>query len=110
LSILEEGYCIIRVNSIKEPFLLGVPFIKRGAITVSDITRKNQGILDKLDLKTEKIHKSKDIIRSNHSWELNNKRKESLLSIDKNRSLSKIDYDNFNAFINKLYNNQKKNK
>jgi hypothetical protein len=29
LSILEEGQCIIRVNSIKRPFLLSVPLIKR---------------------------------------------------------------------------------
>ncbi|MBY8987063.1 MAG: ATP-binding protein [Candidatus Lokiarchaeota archaeon] len=114
LSILEEGYCIIRVNSIKEPFLLGIPFIKRGTITVSDITKKNRHILEvsqtKLDLKTEKICKSKEINKNNHSLELNNQEKEDLLHVNKNSSLGKDDYDNFNAYISKLYNDQKKNK
>ena len=114
LSILEEGYCIIRVNSIKEPFLLGIPFIKRGTITVSDITKKNRHILEvsqtKLDLKTEKICKSKEINKNNHSLELNNQEKEDLLHVNKNSSLGKNDYANFNAYIHKLYNDQKKNK
>ena len=47
LSIIDEGQCIIRVNSIKEPFLLGVPYIKRNPLTVSEIYRKNGVIFDK---------------------------------------------------------------
>jgi len=47
LSIIDEGQCIIRVNSIKEPFLLGIPYIKRNPLTVSEICRKNEEILDK---------------------------------------------------------------
>ena len=47
LSVIDEGQCIIRVNSIKKPFLLGVPYIKRNPLTVSEIYRKNEVILDK---------------------------------------------------------------
>ncbi|NVM19241.1 MAG: ATP-binding protein [Candidatus Lokiarchaeota archaeon] len=137
LSMLEEGYCIIRVNSIKEPFLLGVPYIKRNTITVSDITRKNQEILENsqtiLDSKTEIPYKSKkinkkafaDIKKSilkysvssnpsknkkNHVLEPDNEEGEDFLLLNKNNSSNKKDYDNFNAFINKLYNEQEKNK
>ncbi|KKK44857.1 hypothetical protein LCGC14_0706610 [marine sediment metagenome] len=45
LSILEEGQCIIRVNSIKRPFLLKVPFIKRSWLENSEIKRNNKKIL-----------------------------------------------------------------
>ena len=45
LSILEEGQCIIRVNSIKEPFLLKVPYIKNESITFSEINNNNKFIL-----------------------------------------------------------------
>lgn len=114
LSMLEEGYCIIRVNSIKEPFLLGIPLIKRNTITVSDITRKNQNILEntqtKLASTTEIISKSKKLNKNNSSVELIKKEKDDLLLLNKNSPLSKNDYDNFNAFINKLYNDQEKNK
>ena len=47
LSILEEGQCIIRVNSIKEPFLLKVPYIKNESITFSEIYSNNKIILEK---------------------------------------------------------------
>ena len=53
LSILDEGQCIIRVDSIKEPFLLDVPYIKRHFITVSEINRKNQLILEKSEKKLD---------------------------------------------------------
>lgn len=47
LSILEEGQCIIRVNSVKEPFLLGVPYIKNELLTIKEIYRNNSHILGK---------------------------------------------------------------
>jgi len=50
LSFLDEGQCIIRVNSIKEPFLLWIPFAKRKSITVSEIKKKNLQILSKSHL------------------------------------------------------------
>ncbi len=46
LSILEEGQCIIRVNSIKRPFLLKVPFIRRSWLENSEIKRNNKKILE----------------------------------------------------------------
>ncbi|MFX1380595.1 MAG: ATP-binding protein [Promethearchaeota archaeon] len=47
LSILEEGQCIIRTNSIKEPFLLNIPLIKHESLTISEIMRYNKIILSK---------------------------------------------------------------
>jgi len=47
LSILEEGQCIIRVNSIKEPFLLNIPFIKHESFSISEIKNNNRLILKK---------------------------------------------------------------
>ena len=46
LAILEEGQCIIRVNSIKRPFLLKVPFIGRSWLKNSEIKRNNKKILE----------------------------------------------------------------
>ena len=66
LSIIDEGQCIIRVNSIKEPFLLGVPYIKRNPLTVSEIYKKNEVILDKQqknsDLMSLDTHKSNNSV------------------------------------------------
>ncbi|KKN53696.1 hypothetical protein LCGC14_0599990 [marine sediment metagenome] len=50
LSILEKGQCIVRVNSIKRPFLLGVPFIPREWLKISEINENNQTVLNKFDL------------------------------------------------------------
>ncbi|MHA1294723.1 MAG: ATP-binding protein, partial [Promethearchaeota archaeon] len=47
LSILERGQCIVRINSIKEPFLLLLPYIKREKIKVSEINKNNQNILNR---------------------------------------------------------------
>ncbi|MFW9874848.1 MAG: ATP-binding protein [Candidatus Thorarchaeota archaeon] len=48
LSILEEGQCIVRVNSIKEPFLLKVPYIKNKSLPFPEIYRENKLILEKI--------------------------------------------------------------
>ena len=70
LSIIDEGQCIIRVNSIKEPFLLGIPYIKRNSLTVSEINRKNEMILDKQqknsDLTSLDAHKSNNLVIQNN--------------------------------------------
>ncbi|MHA2122731.1 MAG: ATP-binding protein, partial [Promethearchaeota archaeon] len=47
LSILEEGRCIIRTNSIKEPFLLEVPFIDHDSLTFTEIYQHNKKLLEK---------------------------------------------------------------
>jgi hypothetical protein len=60
LSVLEEGQCIIRVNSIKEPFLLKVPYIKQESLNFSEIYEKNNCVLEKIKTKinsTEKFDK-----------------------------------------------------
>lgn len=49
LSILEEGQCIIRTNSIKEPFLLSVPLIKHESLLVPEIKNNNKKILNKVE-------------------------------------------------------------
>ena len=41
LSMLEECQCIVRVNSIKTPFLLKIPLVKSGSLTVSEIMKNN---------------------------------------------------------------------
>ena len=46
LSILEEGQCIIRVNSVKKPFLLKIPYIKNELLTFKEIYRNNSHILE----------------------------------------------------------------
>ena len=69
LSIIDEGQCIIRVNSIKKPFLLGILYIKRNALTVSEIYRKNEMILGKQqknsDLMSVDAHKSNNLVIQN---------------------------------------------
>ena len=114
LSMLEEGYCIIRVNSIKEPFLLGIPYIKRNSITVSEIIKKNQLILRNpqkvanLEIKTSRISK---MVNKNHlSLELIKEEIEDSPLQDNNNAISKNDYEKFDVLINKLYSDQEKNK
>ncbi len=48
VSILEQGQCIVRVNSVKRPFLLSVPHIERHWLKRGDINRKNKMILKKI--------------------------------------------------------------
>ena len=45
LSTLDKGECIIRINSLKMPFILTIPLIKRDFITISEIERKNRQIM-----------------------------------------------------------------
>ncbi len=49
LSILEDGQCIVRVNSIKRPFLLSVPFIDREWLETSEINRNNKKVLENFE-------------------------------------------------------------
>jgi len=150
LSILDEGQCIIRVDSIKEPFILEVPYIKRHFKTVSEINRKNNLILEKSEkkldskiefqqktinlykllLKNVKTSISKQVStifplknKKNLDMILQNREKEDSLLLSstnllmvKNREknanifVEKKNYDNFDEYIDKLYNEQEKNK
>ena len=53
VSILKEGQCIARVNSIKRSFLLSVPYVERKCLKRGDVNRKNKMILKKLDDKEQ---------------------------------------------------------
>jgi len=114
LSILEEGCCIIRVNSIKEPFLLGIPYIKRNSLIVSDIIKRNQLILRNpqkvanLEIETSGI--SKKVNKNHLSLELIKEETEDLPLQNNNNAISKNDYEKFDVFINELYSDQEKNK
>jgi len=138
LSIIDEGQCIIRVNSIKEPFLIGIPYIRRNTLTVSEINRKNDMILDTLqknsDLVSLDIHKSNNLEVHNDGKDKVLTRKKILrikpfrnkLKNDKGKLSKEIDAldrpsDNnlvddinddesyeFNIYIKKLYTDQEK--
>jgi len=150
LSILGEGQCIIRVDSIKEPFILKIPYINRHFITVSEIDRKNQLILEKsekkLDSKIEFQQKTSNLYKlllknvktsiSKHvSFIIPLKNKKNLNKILQNREkedslllsstnliavknseknavimVKQKNYDKFDDYINKIYNEQEKNK
>jgi len=56
LSKLEEGQCIIRINSIKEPFLLKIPLIKRNFLTISELEKSNDKILYRLREKEKSMN------------------------------------------------------
>ncbi len=140
LSIIDEGQCIIRVNSIKEPFLLGIPYIKRNSLTVSEINRKNEMILDKKqknsDLTSLDTHKSNNLVIQNNgkskplifkdilrikSFRNNLKNDNGMLSkeiddLDRsfNNDLADVLNDDesseFDIYIKKLYTDQEKHK
>lgn len=48
LALLEEGQCIARINSIKRPFLLSIPYIPRHSLNDAQIQYQNQNILNKI--------------------------------------------------------------
>ncbi|MBD3341680.1 MAG: DUF87 domain-containing protein, partial [Candidatus Lokiarchaeota archaeon] len=58
-SFLDEGKCIIRVNSINNPFLLTVPHIKRDYLTSNQILTNNKMALSKKHRFDEKFNKKK---------------------------------------------------
>ena len=61
LSKMEEGQCIIRINSIKEPFLLKIPLIKRKDLSMSELEKNNYKILNSLKVNIDDVG-----IRSKH--------------------------------------------
>ncbi|HEC37313.1 hypothetical protein LCGC14_0473990 [marine sediment metagenome] len=56
-SILAEGQCIARFNSVKRPFLLWVPYVERHWIKRGDVNRKNKMILKNLKEQESKSEK-----------------------------------------------------
>ncbi len=58
----KEGQCIVRVNSIKRPFLLSVPLIERTYLESSEINSNNENALEKLStIDALKVGKNKKI-------------------------------------------------
>ncbi|MBY8982248.1 MAG: ATP-binding protein [Candidatus Lokiarchaeota archaeon] len=57
LSILEKGQCLIRVNSIKRPFSLKIPIIKREYLTNKEISYNNQIVLNKISIDEKNLSK-----------------------------------------------------
>jgi hypothetical protein len=100
LSILEEGQAIIRINSLKKPFLLSVPLIKRKSLLLSDIRQRNRSILNKGAHMSAK--NSKKNIEQNIS--LND-------GVEKNSEKEKVktDYRELKSFIHDLFTSQEKN-
>ena len=60
VSILEEGQCIARVNSIKRPFLLWVPHIRRHWLKRGEVNKKNKMILKKFKDQGNNILRKKE--------------------------------------------------
>ena len=104
LSILEEGQCIIRVNSVKEPFLLGVPHIKKESMTFKEIYRNNKYLLEK---KREYLNSYPKIKNTHQFPKLTKLIKNSFLKLKNNNKSEpntmesiKNDPDNYNCTLN----------
>ena len=107
LSILEIGDCLLRVNSLKKPFLLRVPLIKRKSLLTSEIRKNNISILnkDKIGLIGKNKPKMTDFIEKAEFLP------EKKAKIQNNSETVKIktNYHEFKSFIHDLYNSQEKN-
>jgi len=104
LSILEEGQCIMRVNSIKRPFVLSVPLIERTYLKSSEINSNNEIALEKLnntdDLKLGKNKKILDVSKLfnfRNRWKIIKifrKNKEKVVDMDEKKENEEILIDN----------------
>jgi hypothetical protein len=102
LSKLEEGQCIVRANSIKEPFLLSIPHIKHESITTLGIIKKNQSLLNQSAIR---FHKEEKNPLQNYKSLYYTKDREANLSND---NLKLESFENLKTYLNHLYNLQKK--
>ncbi|MFX1412609.1 MAG: ATP-binding protein [Promethearchaeota archaeon] len=109
ISALDEGICIVRINSVKEPFLLWVPLIKRNKITVSEIQKNNKLILKNFQNFRMKEKKSRKInfLKSLESKKFGDLQNYNFNSFS-NKQLS--EYATLQQYIKNLYEMQKKNK
>ncbi|MFW9882385.1 MAG: hypothetical protein ACFFG0_55695 [Candidatus Thorarchaeota archaeon] len=60
LSILETGQCIIRVNSIKRPFLLSTPLIQKKSLSISEINETNSRFIESFEIYNNRGLKKQD--------------------------------------------------
>ncbi|KKL22066.1 hypothetical protein LCGC14_2439150, partial [marine sediment metagenome] len=109
ISMLEEGQCIARVNSVKKPFLLYVPYVERYWLKRGDVNRKNKLILKKLKeqkkIKVKSKENSKKIIAKPKKISQNEKETQEFEKITK--EVAEIKYFVDNLLIDK---NQPKEK
>ena len=121
LSILEEGQCIIRINSIKESFLLSVPLIKHNSISFSEIRKNNKKIITNYKNNLSTIHKSKiknksqiTIESGNGSKAVFSQKSSSIINDSEKKdifseSVSSLDtLSELETYLNQLYNLHKK--
>jgi hypothetical protein len=97
LSTLNEGECIIRVNSIKQPFLMKIPLLKRELITMKEISEKNKRI-------TTKINETTDIDDAKIESYMGKIKKDETNLVDNSK------YQKFYDLIKDLYENQEREK
>ena len=97
LSTLNEGECIIRLNSIKQPFLMRIPLLKRELITIQEICEKNKIIISK-------INKRKEVYEEEFDPFMDEIKKNEVPLSDESK------YQNFYYLIKDLYENQEKEK
>ena len=95
LSILNEGECIIRVNSIKDPFIMNLPLLKREVLTVQEISKRNALVFAKINEREKQPNKDNSTI-SNHQKEIYNSQLDDSL------------FQQFSILIKDLYENQEK--
>ena len=93
LSILEEGQCIVRINSIKRPFLLSVPLIKREWLKPTEINEINESIL-----------KNNEILKNDNS------EKNNIKTLQSFKKFFKTHYFNLKKSINNLMKRKEKQK
>ena len=73
LSSLEMGQCVIRVNSITEPFVLWIPHLKRSQPNIKEFHKHNLEILNSLKkTKMEKKQKQRKEIENKSNKEIKN--------------------------------------
>lgn len=99
---MEEGQCIVRVNSIKEPFLLKIPHVKHNSIPVLEIVKKNQLILSQKGLDRCKVKMDEFDIHIS-----SNKKNIECTKVS-NDNLKGDSFDNLKTYIDHLFNSQKK--
>ncbi len=96
LSYLFEGQCIVRINSIEEPFLIKTSLIERYPITISEMIKKNEMILS-----NKKHFKRTKELNSEIKLSEKNKEKKNKNFIETMKE--EEGFKAFNSYINKLY-------
>jgi hypothetical protein len=122
---LEEGQCIIRVNSIKDPFLLNIPLVKRKFLTVTELQKTNDEILkqtgsnlEEVNITTKKDNLIREILQDKGNPRLdlvskkthqNTKRQSSFIPITEENLDSNADQKEFLNYLDYLIKNSEKN-